>query len=492
MRAENPITRLSPEGTVSAMMEQPLCVDMDGTLVKSDTLVDSLLLLVRSNPLSIFRIPGWILRGRARLKREVTSRVSLDVGHLPYNREVLAYLHEQQEAGRRIFLATGADSALAERVAAHLKIFDGVLASDGSTNLIGDRKRESLRAQFGEKGYDYIGNANADIPLLKDANVAMIANPAPMLRARLRSGDVTPAIVFLDRPRAVRTFIKAIRVHQWAKNVLILVPLILAHALRLQALASAMLAFFCFSLCASATYLINDLLDIEADRKHPRKRSRPFAAGNLSAQAGVGICFLFLAVGLAGAGFFLPQAFLVWLLIYLVATLAYSFYLKRVVLVDVILLSGLYTLRVLAGGAATQVPISPWLSAFSVFLFLSLAMVKRFSELKNALGRGTTVAHGRGYRADDIEQLRSFGTASAYASIVVFALYISGRDATALYRHPNWMWLMTPMMLLWLSRIWLLASRGELNEDPVIFAVTDRMSLFIGAIIALITILAAF
>ncbi len=492
MRTEHSITQLSPEGTVSVMMEQPLCVDMDGTLVKSDTLVDSLLMLVRSNPLSIFRIPGWILRGKAALKREVTSRVSLDVAHLPYNRELLAYLREQRETGRRILLATGADKALAERVAAHLKIFDGVLASDGGTNLIGDRKRESLRAQFGDKGYDYIGNESADIPLLKDANVAMIANPAPMLRARLRSRGVTPARVFLDRPSAARTFVKAIRVHQWAKNVLILIPLVLAHALRMQAFANALLAFFCFSLCASATYLTNDLLDIDADRKHPRKRLRPFAAGNLSAQAGAVICVLFLALGIAGAWLFLPSEFLAWLLVYLVATLAYSFYLKRVVLVDVILLSGLYTLRVLAGGAATQVPISPWLAAFSVFLFLSLAMVKRFSELKNALGRGTTVAHGRGYRADDIDQLRSFGTASAYASVVVFALYISGRDVTALYQHPNRMWFMTPMMLLWLSRIWLLASRGELNEDPVIFAVTDRMSLFIGAIIALITILAAF
>ncbi|HZD50479.1 MAG TPA: UbiA family prenyltransferase, partial [Silvibacterium sp.] len=245
----------------------------------------------------------------------------------------------------------------------------------------------------------------------------------------------------------------------------------------------------CFSLCASATYIVNDLLDIESDRRHHKKRFRPFASGDLPVTAGVGIIVLFMILAFTGA-MFLPGAFLVWLVVYLVTTLSYSLYLKRVVLIDVILLSGLYTLRLLAGGAATDVIFSPWLAAFSIFLFLSLAMVKRFSELQNIRAQGNTLSNGRGYLLADIEQIRSFGTASAYASVVVFAFYIYGSRATGLYHHPVRMWLMTPLIILWLSRVWLLASRGELDEDPVIFAVTDRMSLLIGAGVALIALLA--
>lgn len=476
----------------TAAAARPLCVDLDGTLVKSDTLIDTLLLLVRRQPLAVFRIPGWILLGKASLKREAASRVSLDEAHLPYNRPLLAYLKEQKDAGRRIFLATGADSQIAESVSRHLGVFDGILASDGETNLTGKNKLESLRNRFGNDGYDYIGNARVDIPLLSHAGSAMIANPEPGLAGRLRRKGISVQREFNDRDGALRTFFRAIRIHQWAKNVLILVPFLLAHALNMAQASAALIAFFCFSLCASATYIVNDLLDIEADRKHPRKRYRPFAAGNMPAWAGVAIGSAFLLCAIAGAYFLLPPEFLLWLFLYIAATLAYSLYLKRVALVDVILLSGLYTVRVLAGGAATHVPISHWLSAFSVFLFLSLAMVKRFSELRNALERGTRFAHGRGYLSVDIEQLRSFGTASAYAAVVVFAMYISGREVTIGYRHPGRLWLAAPFMLLWLSRVWLLASRGELDDDPIIFAVTDRISLLIGAVVALTAVLAAF
>ncbi|HEX8812298.1 MAG TPA: UbiA family prenyltransferase, partial [Terracidiphilus sp.] len=362
---------------------------------------------------------------------------------------------------------------------------------DGETNLIGGNKLEGLRNRFGSDGYDYVGNAFADVPLLRDAGSAMVANPARMLASELRGKGISIQKEFHDRAGSRKAFLRAIRIHQWAKNVLILVPFLLAHALRLQQAAAAAAAFLCFSLCASATYIVNDMLDIDADRRHPRKRFRPFAAGDMSAWTGAAIGATFMICALVGAYLFLPTTFLFWLLLYVGATLAYSLYLKRIVLVDVILLSGLYTVRVLAGGAATHVPISPWLAAFSVFLFLSLAMVKRFAELHNAIERGTTFAHGRGYLSVDIEQLRSFGTASAYASVVVFAMYISGRDVTILYRHPERLWLIAPLMLLWLSRVWLLASRGELNEDPIIFAVTDRMSLLIGAFVVLVAVLAA-
>ncbi len=461
--------------------DRPLCVDLDGTLVKSDTLVDSLLVLVRHRPRALLSLATWLKGGKAAFKARITSAVELDVAHLPYNEPLLEFLRSERGAGRSLYLATGADAALALRVAEYLGIFEEVLASDGSTNLTGHHKLDTLNRRFHGRGFDYVGNARPDLPLLEHAREAMLANPDSALRLLVRSRKVPIARLFEDRRPLRRSLLKAIRLHQWAKNVLIFVPLLLAHNIRTGAVLNALLAFFCFSLCASGTYIINDLLDIEADRRHPRKRLRPFASGELSARTGALVIVLFLGAALAGAQL-LPHAFLVWLLLYLVTTLSYSLVLKRVVLVDVILLSGLYTLRMLAGGAAAQVRISPWLAGFSLFLFLSLAMAKRFAELQNTRERGSAPSNARGYLLSDIEQLRSFGTASAYASVVVFSLYISGAEVTALYRHHGRLWLMTPLMILWLSRVWLLAGRGELDEDPVIFAVTDRMSLLIGAV----------
>jgi 4-hydroxybenzoate polyprenyltransferase len=470
---------------------RPLCVDLDGTLVKSDTLLDSLLLLVRSRPIAALQLPFWVLRGKAAFKAEVGARVSLDVRHLPYNRSVIEYLEIERGEGRKVYLATGADRQLATRIADHLALFDGVLASDGKTNLTAYNKLDGLRKTFGDEGYDYIGNAGPDLPLLQHAGTAMIANPAPALRARLRSRHITVEREFQDRTAPGKAVLKAIRLHQWAKNVLIFVPMLLAHVLRAGVFADAAIAFVSFSLCASSTYIANDLLDIESDRRHPTKRTRPFASGDLSVKTGALVSAALLAGSIAIAVALLPLGFLLWLLLYLVATLSYSLVLKRIVLVDVILLSGLYTVRMLAGAAATKVDISPWLGAFSVFLFLSLAMVKRFSELQNARARGQALANGRGYLLGDIEQLRSFGTSSAYAAVVVFSFYIGAHDVSSLYIHANRLWLITPLMIFWLSRVWLLASRGQLNEDPVIFAVTDRISLLTGLAVAVIAALAA-
>jgi 4-hydroxybenzoate polyprenyltransferase/phosphoserine phosphatase len=472
-------------------LRRPLCVDLDGTLVKSDTLVDSLLVLVRTHPRSAVKTFRWVFDGKAALKARVGNVVSLDVAHLPYNRPLLAFLEQERARGRRIYLTTGADAKLAGKIAAYLGIFDAVLSSNGDKNLTGENKLAGLRAEFGDEGFDYIGNAGPDLPLLQHAGEAMLANPHASLQGKLKSRKISIERNFEDRASHRKAFLKAIRLHQWAKNVLIFVPLLLAHALKLPLILNAILAFFCFSLCASATYIVNDLLDIEADRRHPRKRLRPFAAGDLQVSTGVAIIVVFLAAAFAGTLLFLPREFLGWLVLYLVVTLSYSLALKRVVLVDVILLSGLYTVRMLAGGAATSTGISTWLAGFSVFLFFSLAMVKRFSELQNLRERGNTPSNGRGYLVADIEQLRSFGTASAYAAVVVFSLYISGSNVTTLYTHPVRMWLIVPLMLLWISRVWLLASRGKMNEDPVIFAVTDRMSLLIGLAVVVVAIFAA-
>jgi 4-hydroxybenzoate polyprenyltransferase/phosphoserine phosphatase len=482
-----PQTISPPEQAATEL--RPLCVDLDGTLVKSDTLVDSLLVLLRMRPLRALALPAQVLRGKAAFKAYVTEKVSLDVVHLPYNRKLLHFLQQERRHGRPIYLATGADEHLAQRVADHLGIFAGVLGSDGATNLTGNRKLDSLRSRLGPCEFDYIGNDTPDLPLLARAAQPQVANPSLRLRRKLRARGIQPARTFEERGRPLHSAIKALRPHQWAKNLLIFLPLLLAHVLAPARLWAAVLAFCCFSLAASATYIVNDLLDIEADRRHPKKRLRPFASGDLSAFTGLGIVAVFLLLALSGARL-LPIGFLGWLLLYLATTFAYSMYLKRVALVDVVVLSGLYTLRLLAGSAATGSHISPWLAGFSVFLFFSLAIVKRFAELENLRSSGSPPRNGRGYLVADIDQLRSFGTSSAFAATVVFALYISSKEIMTLYRHPERLWLIMPLMILWLCRVWLLASRGNLNEDPLVFALTDRMSLLIGAAVAAVVLFA--
>jgi len=476
-----------------------LCVDLDGTLVKSDTLVDSTLALARYRPELLLKIPGWLTQGKAALKRHITSSVSLDVEHLPYNRELLQFLEQQHAQGRPIYLATAADSALAHRIADHLGLFSGVLASDGNLNLAGHNKLAAFRQAFGDN-FCYIGNALPDLPLLQNCHHPMVANPTRGLRTALRRANVAPARVFTEEISPLKAWLKALRIHQWAKNVLLFLPLLLAHALKPALIVGSLLAFLSFGLCASATYVVNDLLDIEVDRQHPRKRRRPFASGDLSALSGVGVVLLFLIASLAIAlsvphviarispqlALARPYRFLLWLGIYAVTTLAYSLRLKRAVLVDVIVLSGLYTIRILAGSAATGIEASAWLGSFSIFFFLSLAFVKRFAELENLRERGGEVAKGRGYHISDLEQLRSFGSASGYVSVAVLTLYISNLDAAQLYSHTKRLWLLIPVLLLWISRLWLLASRGELNEDPVVYAITDKKSLTLGVIVMVI------
>jgi 4-hydroxybenzoate polyprenyltransferase/phosphoserine phosphatase len=489
--------------TLPALGVDPvLCVDLDGTLVKSDTLHDSALAVARHHPRALVHIPGWLAQGKAALKRHLANTIQLDVAHLPYNRELLQYLEQQRATGRPLYLATAADADTANRIADHLGLFTGVLASDGQLNLAGKNKLAAFQSRFGDN-FSYIGNALPDLPLLEHCQEPMVANPTPALRAALRKARITPVRTFDERVSPLKAWLKAIRLHQWAKNTLIFVPLLLAHGWARGLLAGATLAFFSFGLCASATYIVNDLLDLEADRQHPRKRLRPFASGDLSALSGVVVVILFLAASLTLAllvphviaalspqllYLIKPHYFLLWLGIYLVTTLAYSLRLKRSVLVDVIVLSGLYTIRIIAGSAASGIAVSTWLGSFSIFFFLSLAFVKRFAELENLRERGGVSAGGRGYHVSDIEQLRSFGSASGYASVVVLTLYISTLDAANLYQHTKRLWLLVPVLLLWISRLWLMASRGKLNEDPVVYAITDRRSLLLGLVVVAIVL----
>jgi 4-hydroxybenzoate polyprenyltransferase/phosphoserine phosphatase len=481
-----------------------LCVDLDGTLVKSDSLVDSVLIMARQHPFALLRIPGWLAEGKAAFKRHISHTVTLDVEHLPYNRPLLEWLRIQHSQGHAIYLATASDHAIAARVAAFLGIFAGVIASDGATNISGESKLAVLREKFGDR-FCYIGNARPDAELLTACQSPMVANPHRALRSRLKSSGTITAASFHDQAHPLRNWIKALRLHQWAKNTLLFVPLFLAHRWAAGAFAGAGIAFISFGLCASATYIINDLLDLEADRRHPTKRRRPFASGELSAFAGIAAVIVLLAVSAALAIYLqplifhiagnyplrLPYAFVGWLALYMATTLVYSFYFKRKMLLDVFILSGLYTVRILAGSAATNVAISTWLAGFSVFFFLSLAFVKRFSELETLRESGTMSATGRGYHVSDLEQLRALGTGAAYAGVIIMTLYIRDPDTRLLYSHPYLLWLVIPVLLLWLSQVWMRASRGEMHDDPVVWALTDKRSLLLGLLMAIIIWLAA-
>jgi 4-hydroxybenzoate polyprenyltransferase/phosphoserine phosphatase len=471
--------------TDTEVSRMPLCVDLDGTLVKSDTLLDSLCILLRKRPGSLLQFPGWLAAGKARVKAEVAALAPLDAARLPYNQALLEFLYEQHRKGRTIFLATGADLSLAERVAKHLGIFSGVLASEGAENIVGHRKLAQLTARFGE--FAYVGNARPDLPLLSHAGEAYLANPTAGLMSAIRAGGIGVVRTFEDRRATPKAILKAIRVHQWAKNVLLFLPLLLSHQISWRAVGVAAAAFLCFSFVASANYVVNDLLDIENDRRHKKKRFRPFAAGDLQVSTGMGLAVVLLGTSCALLPM-LPLGFALWLLLYALTTTAYSLYLKRVPLVDVLVLSGLYTFRILAGAAATKTLISPWLATLSIFLFVSLAMVKRFSELENLRQQGATQSQGRGYHTGDLEQIRSFGTASAHIAVLVFCFYISRPDVDSLYHHSGRLWLIVPFMLFWLYRVWFLASRGELDEDPVIFALRDPVSLAVAACIGVLAV----
>ena len=468
----------------------PLCVDLDGTLVKSDTLLDGLCVLARVHPALLLHLPTWLAHGKAALKREVTARAPLEAAHLPYNDELVLYLREQAASGRPLYLSTGADHELAANVAEHLGLFQEVFASNGHTNLTGEHKLRQLEDRFGRGGFAYVGNSRADLPLLTASAAPMLANPSAGLQSALKRKKIPVRNIFRDRASFPRSLWRALRVHQWAKNVLIFLPLLLAHAVRLGTLLQSLLAFISFSLVASSTYIVNDLLDLASDRSHATKRRRPFAAGDLSALFGLGLAVFLFAVGIL-ISVQMAVGFTAWLLIYCCVTLAYSLYFKRIVIVDVIILSALYTLRILAGASAARVPISDWMAGFAIFFFFSLALVKRFSELENLRTRGAAPTNGRGYLVHDMEQLRAFGTASAFASIVVFTLYINNPEVRHLYHHPQRLWLLTPVLIWWLSRVWLRASRGQMHEDPVVFALTDRPSLLAGIVIFLIALSAS-
>ncbi|XHS80291.1 UbiA family prenyltransferase [Burkholderiaceae bacterium UC74_6] len=462
----------------------PLVVDLDGTLVYTDTLHESALQLLRDRPASTLKIPFWLAEGKASMKRKISALAQLNPETLPYNKPLLDWLREQRAAGRRIVLCTATDRSIAEGIARHLAVFDEVIATDGEVNLAGPNKAAELVARFGDGGFDYAGNSTADLAVWEKAREAVIVNASGALLEKARK-RFKVSKVFAAPTQGLSVWRRALRLHQWLKNLLLFMPLLAAHQLSDgRAWGLLGIAFLAFSLCASSVYLANDLLDLESDRIHPRKRNRPFASGVLPVWIGVAlapvlfVCSLLLA-GLVGPGF---QG---WLVVYFVLTCVYSWVLKRLVLIDCLTLAMLYTLRVLAGAAAVGLDLSFWLLAFSVFLFLSLAFVKRYAELELQRESGRSKLHGRGYHTNDAPLIQTMGITAGQAAVLVLALYLNSDAVTKLYKNPEIVWGAVPIMLFWIHWMWMQAHRGQMHDDPLVFAVKDRTSLVAGAAIGL-------
>jgi 4-hydroxybenzoate polyprenyltransferase/phosphoserine phosphatase len=465
----------------------PLAVDLDGTLIATDLLWEGLFLLLRRNPLLAFLVPFWLLAGPARLKQEIADRIDIEADSLPYRPELIARLQSEKAAGRSLVLATGTPRRFAEAIAAHLGLFDAVLATENGHNLTSRRKREMLVERYGDGGFDYAGNSRHDLPVFDAARQVIVVAPDRQAhRWHMRSGcDLIPA------PKAEwRAVFRMLRVHQWLKNGLIAVPLILDHAYLDPGLVLAcLLAFISFSAAASAIYILNDFFDLSLDRRHPTKRNRPFASGALSMRFGLAAMALLLGISLASAAL-LPPWFWAALATYLVVTTAYSLSIKRMLLIDVMTLAGLYTMRVLAGHAATGIEISFWLLAFSIFFFLSLALVKRYVELRMTEMPEKERIAGRGYRPEDQEIIANAGMASAFAAALVLALYIDSDAVREQYAHPFVIWPLAPIVLYMTMRIWILARRDEMHEDPVVFIIRDWRSQIMAVIGALLLLTA--
>jgi 4-hydroxybenzoate polyprenyltransferase len=431
--------------------------------------------LLRQEPLALFALPIWLLKGRAHLKREIAQRVQFDPALLPYRSELLDYLRAEHDKGRSIILATASDERFALHVADHLKLFDVVLASDGITNLAAERKRARLVAQFGEKGFDYAGNEPRDLEVWSSARKAIVAGPNRRLKqAVVKVSQFESAF---EEPRAsVAEYLGALRPQQWLKNILVFVPLFAAHLFTEPILlVRTIIAFVAFCCCASSGYLVNDLCDLAADRHHPSKRLRPFASGRLPLAYGFAMAPVLAVLGCLLAGL-LSGLSLGVVVFYFIVAAAYSLAFKKDVLLDVFTLASLYTLRIMEGGLAAAVPLSVWLLAFSMFLFLSLAFIKRYAELVIMRGVDGDHAKARGYELGDAGLLVSTGTASGYAAVLVLSLYIASGSVKVLYSTHEVLWLVCPLLLYWVGYLWLVAHRGKMYHDPLVFAMRDRTS----------------
>ncbi len=478
----------SSEGPQASGPLPPLLVDLDRTLIRSDMLHESAMAYVAGGPHRIFRLLRWMLKGRAYLKQKLAEETSIDIDLIPLNDQVAKLASDAKRDGRQVFLVTASDAYFANKIAERLPIFDGVISSDGATNLKGARKAKVVAERFPE-GYDYVGDSPADVSVWRGARAIIAVEPSSATRRKINAlGKPTTVIEGKSRLRAL---VKAARLHQWAKNALIFVPAILSGQIgNPQTVLNCGLAFLALGFVALGTYLVNDLLDLAHDRRHWSKRNRPIASGDLPIMTAAFAGVASIAIGL-GIGAFVGVGVLAGLATYLVLTLAYSFHIKRVAILDVVALASLFTLRLGIGIAAAQVFASPWLLVFSMFLFTSLSVAKRYTEIQRTAAKGESAVSGRGYLVADAPLILGLGIASGTASILILVLYlIFDAFSHDFYDNPQWLWFFPVVLFLWIGRIWLISQRGELNDDPVAFALKDRQSLALGAVMAAAFVLA--
>lgn len=476
---------------------RPLIVDLDGTLVATDTLHELLLELAGRRPIDLPKAFIALTKGRAGFKAALAKLVRLDPAALPYRQEVLSLIHEAKAQGRPVVLASASHANTVEAIAKHLDLFDAVISTDGPSNRKGPAKLEAIRELLIERGwgepFDYIGDEIADLPIWAESHTAYLVQVCHSTRRQVKPQQETVELAPCRHGNAWYEFMLAARPYQWSKNLLLLVPMIASQQMGSRdVFGSLLIAFIAFSLCASAVYLINDLLDLRADRLHPTKRDRPIAAGRLAPKYALLGAVGLIAVSFALSYIALPTIFIQILASYFVLTTAYSLFVKGKVMLDVVWLAGLYTLRIIAGGMAVGIEPSEWLLGFTLFTFLSLAFVKRFCELRLLLSTGKEQATGRGYHTSDLQIVQMMGVGSGYLAVLIFAMYINSNAVGELYRSPKVLWLVCPLILYWMSRVWFMAHRGQLRGDPLIFALSDRISYFCIALMALVMYLAHF
>jgi 4-hydroxybenzoate polyprenyltransferase len=465
-----------------------LVVDLDGTLVNTDLLFESFFSAVTLGVRHHVSVLAALLRGKAELKAYLAKVSSIDYGLLPYDQATLSLIRKARAEGRQVYLATSSDQRHAEAVAAHLGLFDGVFASDGTNNLSGEAKARRLVESFGARRFDYIGNDHVDLAIWAQAHKAYTISAKKRLRHKVEALGVLAEHIGAKRP-SIRTWMKALRVQQYAKNVLVFVPLLTAHAFSSSFVLKSWWTFLAFSLCASSVYLINDLVDLDADRRHPDKKNRPFASGELPIVHGIVAIPLLLGMAVICA-LAVSVPLLAVLTAYFALTLAYSLSLKRKLLVDVIVLAMLYTIRVVAGAVALPVVPSTWLLAFSMFSFTFLALIKRYAELAMRIDMQLQDPSNRNYRLADLPIVGSLAAASGVNAITIFALYINSPAVGELYRRPEVLWAICPILLYWFGRALVMAHRRYINEDPILFVLRDHVSILAGGLIVLIMLLA--
>jgi 4-hydroxybenzoate polyprenyltransferase len=480
---------MTPQATRTRPAEPPLVLDLDGTLIRTDLLVESVFSYLGANPGRAFSLPSLLSRGKAPLKAEIARETLIDPAHLPYNEQVLSLAREARENGRRVYLASASNERYVRSIADHLGLFDGWFGSTDSENLSSAAKATRLVEAFGESGFDYVGNDRADLAVWSRASRRLAVDPSPSVKAALKAIDPR-ALVLESETGGFRAWLKLLRVHQWAKNALVFVPAFAAHRFDMAGILDAILGAMAFSFAASAIYILNDLVDLDADRRHRSKKMRPLAAGTVSIRQAMLVAPALLAVAL-GVGLLVSPAFVGVLAVYLALTTAYTFYLKRKMMIDIVTLASLYTLRVIAGAVAVaSAPPSEWILGFSMFIFTALALIKRYVELAARLDAALPDPTNRNYRKSDLPVLGALAAASGFNAVTVFALYISSETVHRLYRHPHALWLICPILMYWIGRALMMADRRLMDDDPIVFAMKDRNSLLTFALIGFIMVAA--